>query len=749
MGYQTGVRPQVAHQLTQIVCVILLFLVPATSLPSAIAQMPDITVLPPGEVEDKAKMTWEALPDQTDSTLLDQFIEQFPNTDHAKVAFSIRYGLMKERKSIEEYNAFLEKYPDRLITPVALSEVFELYHDVNSGGGRILDYLDFIRLYPGTPESYLATLHVQELMYRNVVGRDNTLRRNASQILDEDELLSSYEQIINEYDAFLVAFPDAPQRECAIIRAKEANLDYEKQYVESERLRLRIKESVDPTLAPAHWRVNELVVVDYDDLISSLNKLNESQMLADGGIHQIRIDRIAHLVKNLYFPLESPAIATLFKEIWDEKRHTEVMAKLQEIVDGNNDLRKSVIKEIQESTNQIVKKINSESDLTRVAIGSLNKKLDTIHIDLVKVAGQIEETNSKLYLLHSDIQNVSKNIDKLSETMSAGLSSINVKLDTISDNLQKVARKHTSGSNRGPHFPPFAVPKIPSLKDIPDLPQIQLPRYCPPGVADSIHVVNAVFQGTNVVKDILSDPNEIARNPKAAMFRLLFEGSPVAWLERPNLISCNPNKLSEIPIFFVNGIRVTRQNAEDTASDLSRKANRPVMLLHNQTSLEGSTGTPGCGGHDSVGAGDLLESIYDRKWTPVELAQLNPATRQLAYLLYDHAKKGKPLTLVSHSQGCIISRNAIWMVRMLGKREWVESKLTWIAAANPLNGREIDDIKPSTKTHFKQINDHNDAVAKLLGLRKWVPPSWKNFGDNHDFTKKYAEHVAKALSSVD
>lgn len=729
-----------------------------SSVSLAVAQQPGISVLKPEEIELKAKAAWDELPDQTDTVFLDQFIEQYPNTGHAKVAFSIRYGLLKEHKSIEEYNAFLAKYPDRLITPVALNDVFELYHDANAGGGRIPDYLEFMRLYPGTPQSYLAKLHVQELMYRNVVERDNALRSRASKVQEEDELLSAYEQIIGEYDAFMEAFPDAPQSKDTITRAKNIALDYEKRYVKSDKLKRLIKESSTPKKEPVSWRANVLVVKEYSNLMDSFNKLNESQSKSEGRAILIQVERIVYLVREFYAPLGADAILTLVKEQWDEQRHKELIAKLNEIIVSNNELREDVIRELRDSSEIIVATIKSEGQMTRAAINDtkkaitdLNSKLVTIHEDLFAISGQIQETNTRLGLLHTDLQNISNSIDKMSEAMSAEHEKINVKLDALNDSVKKLARNHTSGGNRAPRFPPFPVPapRLPTLKDVPGLPQIPMPKICPPYVADAINVVNTVSRQTNVVKDILSDPNKIANDPKAAMFRLMFEGSPVAWLEEPRLIACNPNKLSRTPIYFVNGIRNTLQDAKNIANDLSELANRPVELLHNPTALEGSTGTPGCGGTDPVGIGDLLECIYDRTWNPRVLTQLNPTTRQLAYLLYEHAKQGKPLTLVSHSGGCIISRNAILMVRLLGHSKWIDKNLTWIAAANPLNANEFDFFKPQDKTHFKQINDHNDPVPKVLGLRKWVPPFSKSNLGRHDFKENYAERVAKALGSKD
>ncbi len=119
-----------------------------------------------------------------DPVSLDDFIRQFPNSSEAHIAFALRYTLLKNNKSIEEYNRFIDLYPEKLQTQVAMSELFDLYLEQNTVPG----YYDFIQRYPNTMQAMVAIRHIEQLMYEFV------------ETINTDE----------DYDAFIEAFPNAP-----------------------------------------------------------------------------------------------------------------------------------------------------------------------------------------------------------------------------------------------------------------------------------------------------------------------------------------------------------------------------------------------------------------------------------------------------------------------------------------------------------------------------------------------------------
>jgi hypothetical protein len=129
--------------------------------------------------------------------------------------------------------------------------------------------------------------------------------------------------------------------------------------------------------------------------------------------------------------------------------------------------------------------------------------------------------------------------------------------------------------------------------------------------------------------------------------------------------------------------------------------------------------------------GDFAEAVYDRLW-PVDIngvfakfvsptsflkeyldsvteLQKNPATRQVTHLLY-HSKE--PISLVSHSQGCIIVRNATFTMRLLGKGDWVSDHLAWVAAGSPLGVSEMMEVSPEP-AKFHSPSHPQDPVAQL------------------------------------
>ncbi|WP_417734983.1 hypothetical protein [Rosistilla oblonga] len=203
------------------------------------------------------------------------------------------------------------------------------------------------------------------------------------------------------------------------------------------------------------------------------------------------------------------------------------------------------------------------------------------------------------------------------------------------------------------------------------------------------------------------------------------------------------------PIWFVNGITTKRAEAIAMADEIAEQLGRRVHLLHNPTFME----PPNHSGLDVEGYGtdDLSECLHDRLWPATVFNKLNrmdaeqlqamrddgqtlqgnPTTRQLAYVLLTARE---PISLITHSQGCIIARNAMYTMAMLGRREQAEQQIAWIAAGIPLNDKELSPLP--LQTTILDVGD--DPIAKIVGMRGG---SREYRGTDHSFSDHYCRQI--------
>lgn len=187
-----------------------------------------------------------------------------------------------------------------------------------------------------------------------------------------------------------------------------------------------------------------------------------------------------------------------------------------------------------------------------------------------------------------------------------------------------------------------------------------------------------------------------------------------AYLEKPELISLNPGKHAGGAVYFVNGMATSREKAERDAAALSDQLRRPVLLLYNPTAIHGEADADFKTGI----ALDIAQAAYQRTWPyikvqPLGIVQADPSTRQMAWIL-THAEG--PITVVSHSQGCLIVRNALLTAARMEEAETktrIADRLTWIATGLPMRDEEI---APQPKG-LKVIANPADPVAQSIGLR--------------------------------
>ena len=93
----------------------------------------------------------------------------------------------------------------------------------------------------------------------------------------------------------------------------------------------------------------------------------------------------------------------------------------------------------------------------------------------------------------------------------------------------------------------------------------------------------------------------------------------------------NPGHYAGTPVYYVNGVRTTHEEAITDAEALSHRLQRPILLIHNPT---------------AGAAGDFDQALEDRLWRP-PFPQRNGTTRAIAGLFLDAARNNQPLSIVS------------------------------------------------------------------------------------------------------
>ena len=218
---------------------------------------------------------------------------------------------------------------------------------------------------------------------------------------------------------------------------------------------------------------------------------------------------------------------------------------------------------------------------------------------------------------------------------------------------------------------------------------------------------------------------------------------PESLMESPECIEAG-NEYSGDPVYYINGIWTLQDSALESAQMLAGRLQRPVQLLYNPSELnppDFQTGTPGF-------FGDIGEAIYDSVWplvtcamTPEQLKepaeksiQLNPTTRKVTHLLY---YSDRPVSIVTHSQGCIIVRNACFALFLLGKEQWVEDNLAWVATGIPLHENEVWP-KPCKYT---SLVHKDDPIPGLIGLQGIKDIDASSLIFKHGFKEHYLDMI--------
>ena len=265
-------------------------------------------------------------------------------------------------------------------------------------------------------------------------------------------------------------------------------------------------------------------------------------------------------------------------------------------------------------------------------------------------------------------------------------------------------------------------------------------------------------------------------------YKKLIELMLPIFMDRPDFtkdLKINPD-LPGNPIYYVNGMYCPKSLARSDAEALSKKFGRPVYIIMNPSFLDKvatgtpnkwPTGTPNC-------VDDFAEACYDYAWpekltglgntddlmnwafsggsaailasvaSPIPTAtlpklapspqfvQLNPTARQVAYVIY-HADR--PISIVSHSQGCLQVRNANLALALLGKEDFIKKHVAWVAAGNPVN----ENLRGPTPANYNSAVNSADPVGVIVGLRLGKRTfEAAQFNDpKHDFAGSYLPKI--------
>jgi len=203
------------------------------------------------------------------------------------------------------------------------------------------------------------------------------------------------------------------------------------------------------------------------------------------------------------------------------------------------------------------------------------------------------------------------------------------------------------------------------------------------------------------------------------------------------------------PVYYVNGIWTDKIKATVAAEALAQHLRRPVFLIYNASGVRSLVSRRGIPAPPTTGLRDV---VYTGIWPllactmpPERLStigggkiQSNVATRKLTSLLYN-AKK--PISLVCHSEGCVIARNACFALFLLNKEEWGRDNLAWVATGIPLH----DNVVWPKPTKYTSLIDKNDPVPKMIGFEDWDHIDLSIVRFQHGFVQHYLHKITSEM----
>jgi len=377
-----------------------------------------IMVLTANEYNASAQKDWEAIPNKADAEFLDRFIQKYPTARQGRsffsnlnpVVFTLRYNLVQTSRSIREYNRFIETYPGTLATQLAIHEVFLLYRLED----RVSGYLDFMRRYPNTPHALVAKMRVEALMFQFATLVDR----------------------VEDYDAFIDTFPDAPQVQAAETLAITLAIKAEKNYPGS-----RGKRS---------W---ELLNRYYYGVLSNAEKALEEK--ADN-VTISRFYRLANRYKEVL--IGEYAATPSARKVRDDERHAQLIKQLQSVRQTLENNHKDLIETLKEefaSTHETLRKdfesLYKDNEDIKKALENLEVSMNVLHEELIAVNQYlvrihqgitdvkltINRTNRALTVLYNDLNHVYASLVDINRHMNAGFTIQQEAIKTVAKEVRR------------------------------------------------------------------------------------------------------------------------------------------------------------------------------------------------------------------------------------------------------------------------------------------------------------------------
>ena len=341
---------------------------------------------------------------------MDDFISRFPDSPEARAVFAIRFSLLEKFPTIEGYNDFIDKYPDKLQTQIAIQEVFKLYCNQN----RVSGYCDFIKRHPNTEQALVATLYIQEIMFQYACQLDT----------------------VEEYDAFIEAFPDAPQVKAARIKATQKAIEIEKKNREKFEGNFNEKDEREKELAKSlNSRITLWQTKRPNKLFNNDTKLskdnNETEISSpEEWLKAYKWYREAEVYQKVY-----PGIGNIgqIQETLDRYEIKTELGKIEKLIKENND---KLINELNKISDNISKQLSKIANNQGAILEKLDKCFNDLHEDLKVIHEDLRVINHSIKDANAQLKKLNNKLDVITSLIQVAITSnplpmLNVYLENI------------------------------------------------------------------------------------------------------------------------------------------------------------------------------------------------------------------------------------------------------------------------------------------------------------------------------
>lgn len=211
--------------------------------------------------------------------------------------------------------------------------------------------------------------------------------------------------------------------------------------------------------------------------------------------------------------------------------------------------------------------------------------------------------------------------------------------------------------------------------------------------------ISDAWKDTDVGKALIDIQKQTIEPEKAQFRRSKLEER----LLPPTIEWSNPEDDPEgvFPVYFVNGILNTSFDARESNKLLSRWLRQPTGLIYNISNTKDY--------HVIDGTSEVIRDRLNIPDITDPDATISGVTRQVAHVLYFSET---PLTIVAHSHGALITRNALHIVHQLGRGPWLEQNVRLVFCGAPVSTESVPKVN---KLEF--ITNEGDIVAQWIGLR--------------------------------